>query len=378
MSENQKIYLDHNATTRSDDRVVRAMLPYFTDLFENPGSSHLAGLTVSEGVDDALWNMAELICAHPQELIITSGATEAINLALRGVSNQKRKHIITSVTEHRAVLDTCRSLEKNGYDITYLDVDSNGDIRIEDLKQSVSQKTLMVCLMMVNNETGTLNDISTIGKIAHESGALLMSDATQAVGKIEVDVKELNIDLMPFSAHKLYGPKGVGALYMSKNSKIRLDPQITGGGQQGNMRSGTLNVPGIIGLGTACTIAREEMIYDRNRINQLRDWLEKELLKIENTAVNGNPFNRVFNTSNICFKGVNAEQMIIGLQNISVSNGSACSAVTNTPSHVLKAIGLSDEDALSSIRFSLGKLTTSEEIDLTVKKVTELVQRLRI
>ncbi len=377
MPENLKIYLDNNATTRTDERVVNAMLPYFTDRFENSGSSHLAGLTVNESIDEALWSIADLIGAHPHELIMTSGATESLNLALRGISNKDRKHIITAVTEHRAVLDTCRSLEKNGYEVTYLDVDRNGNIDMEELKQSVSEKTLMVCIMMVNNETGTSNDIRKIGSIAHESGALMMCDATQAVGKTDVDVQDLNIDLMPFSAHKFYGPKGVGALYISKNTKIQLDSQITGGGQQRNLRSGTLNVPGIIGLSAACTIARDEMADDAQRIKELRDRLENELLKTENSYVNGNPENRICNTSNICFPEVNAEQLIIGLQNISVSNGSACSAVTNTPSHVLKAMGLSDEDALSSIRFSLGKLTTSEEIDLTIEKVTALVHRLR-
>jgi len=376
MSLQQTIYLDNNATTQLDQRVLDVMLPYFTTAYANASSSHLAGLTIHEAVENAAWETANLIGANPEEIIFTSGATESINLAIKGFSNQNKKHIVTVSTEHKAVLDTCQFMESMGFEITYLPVDSDGILDLQLLNDSITDQTLMVIVMMVNNEIGVIQDIDTIAAIVHTKKALFMCDATQSVGKMAVDVQKSGIDLLALSAHKFYGPKGVGALYLSAKAKIKLTPQIHGGGQQRKLRSGTLNVPGIIGLGKACEIAKAEMKTDQERIQKLRDHLEKSLLQIEGSFVNGNTTNRIYNTSNICFSGVNSESLILALQNISVSNGSSCSAVTSEPSHVLKALGLSDENALSSIRFSLGKFTTQEEILLTIERVCALVREL--
>lgn len=371
------IYLDNNATTQIDQRVLDVMLPYFTDFYANANSSHLAGLTVNEGVENATRQTADLIGAKPSEIIFTSGATEAINLAIKGLDFEKRKHIVAVSTEHKAVLDTCNAMETKGFQVTYLPVDKQGFINLNDLAEAVTEETLLVIVMMANNEIGTLQDVKQIARIAHSKGALFLCDATQAVGKIPIDVNDLGIDLLPFSAHKFYGPKGVGGLFLSKNAKNKLIPQITGGGQQKNRRSGTLNVPGIIGLGKACEISKLEMEKDYERIRQLRDFLEESLLKTEGTFVNGSVEKRIYNTSNICFPKVNSENLILALQTISVSNGSACSSVTTEPSYVLKSLGLSDEDALSSIRFSLGRFTTSTEIEQTISRVTEIVNQIR-
>lgn len=376
MSLQQTIYLDNNATTQLDQRVLDVMLPYFTTAYANASSSHLAGLTIHEAVENAAWETANLIGATPEEIIFTSGATESINLAIKGFSNQNKKHIVTVSTEHKAVLDTCQFMESMGFEVTYLPVDSDGILDLQLLNDSITDQTLMVIVMMVNNEIGVIQDIDRISAIVHSKKALFMCDATQAVGKMAVDVQKSGIDLLALSAHKFYGPKGVGALYLSAKAKIKLTPQIHGGGQQRKLRSGTLNVPGIIGLGKACEIAKAEMKTDQERIQKLRDHLEKSLLQIEGSFVNGNTTNRIYNTSNICFPGVNSESLILALQNISVSNGSSCSAVTSEPSHVLKALGLSDENALSSIRFSLGKFTTQEEILLTIERVCALVREL--
>ena len=376
MSLQQTIYLDNNATTPLDERVLNAMLPYFTHLYANASSGHLAGLTVNEAVENASWQTANLIGATPEEIIFTSGATESINLAIKGFSNQNKKHIVTVSTEHKAVLYTCQLMESMGFEVTYLPVDSDGILDLQLLNDSITDQTLMVIVMMVNNEIGLIQDIDRISAIVHSKKALFMCDATQAVGKMGVDVQKSGIDLLALSAHKFYGPKGVGALYLSAKAKIKLTPQIHGGGQQRKLRSGTLNVPGIIGLGKACEIAKAEMKTDQERIQKLRDHLEKSLLQIEGSFVNGNTTNRIYNTSNICFPGVNSESLILALQNISVSNGSSCSAVTSEPSHVLKALSLSDENALSSIRFSLGKFTTQEEILLTIERVCALVREL--
>ena len=369
MSLQQTIYLDNNATTQLDQRVLDVMLPYFTTAYANASSSHLAGLTIHEAVENAAWQTANLIGANPEEIIFTSGATESINLAIKGFSNQNKKHIVTVSTEHKAVLDTCQFMES---------VDSDGILDLQLLNDSITDQTLMVIVMMVNNEIGVIQDIDRISAIVHSKKALFMCDATQSVGKMAVDVQKSGIDLLALSAHKFYGPKGVGALYLSAKAKIKLTPQIHGGGQQRKLRSGTLNVPGIIGLGKACEIAKAEMKTDQERIQKLRDHLEKSLLQIEGSFVNGNTTNRIYNTSNICFPGVNSESLILALQNISVSNGSSCSAVTSEPSHVLKALGLSDENALGSVRFSLGKFTTQEEILLTIERVCALVEQLRV
>jgi len=377
MLENSRIYLDNNATTQTDPRVLESILPYYKDFYANANSSHIDGLAVSEAIVNATEHIANLIGAKASEIIYTSGATESINLAIKSIGNLQRKKIITFSTEHKAVLDTCAFMENQGYEVEYLPVKSDGTIDTELLRDAVDDNTLLVIAMLSNNETGTIHDIKNIAKIAHSRGAYLLCDTTQAIGKIPVDVNDLGIDMLTVSAHKFYGPKGIGALFVSNQSKLKLNAQIHGGGQQRNLRSGTLNVPGIIGLGKACEIAKTEMKNDESRIAVLRNRLESELLKIEGSFINGSTKHRIYNTSNICFPGVWSEQLILSLGNILVSSGSACSAVTSKPSHVLKALGLSDEDALCSIRFSLGRFTTAEEIDFTIEKVTELVETFR-
>lgn len=376
MPQLPNIYLDNNATTRIDDRVLNAMLPYFTDFYANAGSSHLAGLGIQEAIENAAWQTANLIGAKEEEIIFTSGATESINLAIKGLANEDKKHIVTVATEHKAVLETCRYMESIGFEITYLPVTSDGIIDINLLNDIITNKTLIVSVMIANNETGVIQDIAKMAEIAHAKSALFLCDATQAIGKISVDVKKLGIDLLALSAHKFYGPKGLGALYISAEAKIKLTPLLNGGNQQRKLRSGTLNVPGIIGLGKASEITVLEIDNNKKRITQLRDLLENSLLKIEGSFVNGNTQNRICNTTNICFPGVNSEKLILALQNISVSNGSSCSSVTTQPSHVLKALGLSDEHALSSIRFSLGRFTTAEEIAETIERVITLTKEL--
>jgi len=375
MPNQQLIYLDNNATTRIDDRVLNTMIPYFTDFYANSTGTHLAGLTVKEAVENAAWQTADLINAHADEIIFTSGATEAINLAIKGLADQNRKHIVTIQTEHKAVLETCLFMESIGFNISYLPVQPDGLLDINLLNEIITDKTLVFIGMFSNNETGVIQNISEISKILKAKNVLFMCDATQAVGKILIDVKKLEIDFLTLSAHKFYGPKGIGALYISAKAKVKLKPQILGGGQQKKLRSGTLNVPGIIGLGKASEIAVNELEKDQNRISLLRDKLEKGLLQFEDSFINGNTENRIYNTSNICFPGVNSEQLILALGNISVSNGASCSAVTSEPSHVLKAMGLSDEEALSSIRFSLGRFTTSDEIDISVDRVLSLARQ---
>ena len=370
------IYLDNNATTRLDGRVLDAMLPYFTDLYANANSSHLAGLEIQEAIENAAWQTATLIGAKEEEIIFTSGATESINLAIKGLVNANKKHIVTVATEHKAVLETCRYMESIGFQVTYLPVASDGILDINLLNEVITTKTLIVIIMFTNNETGIIQNVAEISRVIHAKNALFLCDATQAVGKIPIDVKKLGIDLLALSAHKFYGPKGVGALYISAEAKIKLTPLLNGGNQQRKLRSGTLNVPGIIGLGKAAQIAVLEIDIDKNRIILLRDQLENGLLKIDGSFVNGNIQNRIYNTTNICFPGVNSEKLILALQNIAVSNGSSCSSVTSQPSHVLIALGLSDADALSSVRFSLGRFTTAKEIEKTIERVTDLVAQL--
>jgi len=376
MFQNQNIYLDNNATTRVDERVLKAMLPYFTDFYANSTSQHIAGLTVKEAVENAAWQTADLINADAEEIIFTSGATEAINLAIKGLADQDRKHIVTIATEHKAVLETCAFMENISFTVTYLPTSSDGILDIKLLEEILTDKTLVFIGMFSNNETGVIQNIAEISKILKAKNVLFFCDATQAIGKIQIDVKSLGIDLLALSAHKFYGPKGVGALYISAKAKLKLTSQILGGGQQRKLRSGTLNVPGIIGLGKACEIAVNELKEDQYRIELLRNKLEAGLLQFEGSFVNGNTQNRICNTSNLCFPGVNSEQLIMALGTISVSNGASCSAVTSEPSHVLKAMGLSDEEALSSIRFSLGRFTTEEEIDIVIDRVLFLVREL--
>jgi cysteine desulfurase len=377
MPQPNTIYLDNNATTRLDERVLNAMLPYFTDLYANAGSAHLAGLEIQEAVENAAWQTANLIGAKEEEIIFTSGATESINLALKGLVNESKKHIVTVATEHKAVLETCRYMESIGFEITCLPVASDGLADINLLNEVITNKTLIVIVMLVNNETGVIQDIAKMAELAHAKNALFLCDATQAIGKMPLDVKKLGIDLLALSAHKFHGPKGVGALYISAEAKIKLTPLLNGGNQQRKLRSGTLNVPGIIGLGKASEIAVLETDTNIKVITKLRDHLDSGLLKIDGSFVNGSTENRIHNTSNICFPGVSSEKLILALRNIAVSNGASCSAVTSQPSHVLKALGLSDEDALSSIRFSLSRFTTLAEIDQTIERVTALIAQLR-
>lgn len=376
MPNQQHIYLDNNATTRVDERVLDAMLPYFTDSYANSTSQHIAGLTVNEAIENAAWQTADLINADADEIIFTSGATEALNLAIKGLADQDRKHIVTIATEHNAVLQTCRIMESIGFEVSYLPVNHDGILDLNLLNEIITDKTLVFIGMLSNNETGVIQNVSAISTILKNKNVLFLCDATQAVGRIKIDVKTLGIDLLALSAHKFYGPKGVGALYISAKAKLKLIPQIHGGGQQRKLRSGTLNTPGIIGLGKAAEIAVNQLEKDQNRIEILRNKLEIGLLQFKGSFVNGNTQNRIYNTSNICFPGVNSEQLIMALGNISVSNGASCSAVTSEPSHVLKAMGLSDEEALSSIRFSLGRFTTLEEIEETIERILALAKKI--
>lgn len=363
MGFNKNIYLDYNSTTPIDSRVLDAMLPFLKDNFANSSSTHHFGQSIAGKVKQAREHVADFINAEPKELIFTSGATESINLAIKGVAesySSKGKHIITVSTEHNAVLDTCKDLEKKGFEVNYLPVLANGLIDLSELQKAIRPDTVLVSVMFVNNETGVIQPIKEIASKAHEKGTLFMTDATQAVGKIGIDVDDLGIDLLCFSGHKMYGPKGIGALYVSK--KAKLAPQIHGGGHEQGLRSGTLNVPGIIALAKACEIASEEMALNQRNISDLRDKLETELLKLPNTSLNGVSKNRIFNTTNICFKGQDANVLIGRMKNIAISNGSACSSAVVEPSHVLKAMGLSDDDAFASLRFSLGKYNTEEDI----------------
>ncbi len=368
-------YLDNNSTTPIDPRVLDAMLPFLQDNFANSSSTHHFGQNINEKVKQAREQIAYFINAEPNELIFTSGATEAINIAIKGVAesySNKGKHIITVSTEHKAVLDTCKDLERKGFEVTYLTVKSNGLINLAELEKAIRLDTILVSVMYVNNETGVIQPIKEIAKLAHEKGALFMTDATQVVSKIEIDVNNLGIDLLCFSGHKMYAPKGIGALYV--RYKTKLSPQIHGGGHEQGLRSGTLNVPGIIALAKACEIASEEMDLNKRNISELKDKLETEFLKLPNTSLNGDSENRIYNTINICFKGQDANVLIGRMKNIAVSNGSACSSALVEPSHVLKAMGLSDYEAFASLRFSLGKYNSIEDIETVISKIIELTQ----
>jgi len=371
-------YLDYNSTTPIDSRVLDAMLPFLKNNFANPSSTHIFGQSINDKIKQARVQIADFINADTNELIFTSGATEAINLAIKGVAesySSKGKHIITVSTEHKAVLDTCKDLERNGFEVTYLPVQSNGLIDLAMLEQTIRPDTILVSVMYVNNETGVIQPIKEIASITHQKGAIFMTDATQAVGKIEIDVDNLSVDLLCFSGHKMYAPKGIGGLYFrQKSNKLKLTPQIHGGGQELGLRSGTLNVPGIIALGLACEIANNEIKQNQILISELRDSLEADLLKLPNTLRNGDIENRIYNTTNICFKGQDANVLIGRMKDIAVSNGSACTSSIIEPSHVLKAMGLSDDDAFGSLRFSLGKYNTIDDINTVVTKIKELTQ----
>jgi cysteine desulfurase len=377
------IYLDNNATTPMDPGVLEAMMPYFLEHFGNASSrNHSFGWEAEEAVDYARGQVAKLIGADPKEIIFTSGATESDNLALKGVYEMyasKGNHIITVITEHKAVLDSCNHIEKLGGDVTYLGVQKNGLINLKELEAAMRPSTILVAIMYANNETGVIQPVQEISAIAKKHGALFFTDATQAVGKIEVDVNKDGIDLMSFSAHKMYGPKGVGALYVRrKNPRVKVTAQMDGGGHERTMRSGTLNVPGIAGFGKACELCRLGMEKDSTQMSKLRDKLETELLKLKETFVNGSKEYRLPHVSNICFKYLEGEALIMGLnKNIAVSSGSACTSASLEPSYVLKSMGLNDEMAHSSLRFALSRFTTEEEIDYTIEQVKATVLKLR-
>ena len=376
------LYFDNNATTPMDPRVLEAMLPYFTEKFGNSASrNHAFGWAAEEGVDYAREQVAQLIGANEKEIIFTSGATEGDNLGIKGVFEMyqdKGNHIITCVTEHKAVLDTCKHLEKLGAQVTYLPVKEDGLLDLALLEAAMTPQTILVCIMYGNNEIGVIQPVKEIAAIAHKHGALFMTDATQTVGKIPVNVDADGIDLMAFTAHKMYGPKGVGALYVRrKNPRVKVTAQLDGGGHERGMRSGTLNVAGIVGFGKACEICRLEMDKDAKRLSALRDKLQSSLTVLEESYVNGNVANRLPHTANISFKYVEGEGLMMAMKDLAVSSGSACTSASLEPSYVLKSLGLSDDLAHSSIRFGLGRFTTDEEVDFAIAQTKHAVNHLR-
>ncbi len=376
------IYLDNNATTQMDPRVFEAMKPYFLEIYGNAASkSHPFGWAAEEAVDYARGQVASLIGASEKEIIFTSGATESNNLAIKGVFEMyasKGNHIITLSTEHKAVLDACKHLEKLGAEVTYLSVGYDGMIDPAVIEAAIKPNTILVTVMYGNNELGVVQKITEIGAICKKHGVLFHSDATQAVGKIPVDVLADHIDLMSFTAHKMYGPKGVGALYVRrKNPRVKVTAQMDGGGHERGMRSGTLNVTGIVGFGKACVIAKTDMAEESTRLSGMRDRLERELLTLEESYLNGNKEYRLPHTTNISFKYVEGEGLMMGVKDVAVSSGSACTSASLEPSYVLKSLGLDDELAHSSLRFGLGRFTTEAEIDYTINLVKEAVTKLR-
>jgi cysteine desulfurase len=377
------IYMDNHATTPVDPRVFEAMRPYLTNIFGNSASrNHSFGWEAEEATEKARKQVASLIGATSKEIVFTSGATESDNLALKGVAEmyaEKGNHIITAATEHKAILDTCKRLEKHGTRVTYLPVQQNGLVDLDQLKAAITDKTVLISIMHANNEIGVLQPIREIGRIARERGVLLHTDGTQAVGKVPVNVLDDNIDLMSISAHKMYGPKGVGALYVRRrNPRVQLTAQMDGGGHERGMRSGTLNVPGIVGLGEACALAQAEMSAEAKRMAFLRDKLKDRLMNsLDEVYINGTMEHRLPNNLNISFAYVEGESLLMGINEIAVSSGSACTSATLEPSYVLKALGAGDDLAHSSIRFGLGRFNTEEEVDYVAGKVIEVVKKLR-
>ncbi len=377
------IYMDNHATSPVDPRVLEAMMPYLTGIFGNAASrNHSFGWEAEGAVEKAREQVAKLIGATAKEIIFTSGATESNNLALKGIAEMYRErgnHIITQVTEHKAILDTCKRLEKSGYRVTYLPVKADGLIDLEDLKRAFDEKTILVSIMFANNEIGVVQPVAEIGKMCRERGVLFHSDGVQAVGKIPVDVNSMNIDVLSLSGHKIYGPKGVGALYVRRrNPRVQISEQINGGGHERGMRSGTLNVPGIVGLGKACEIAGQEMAAEGERLSKLRDKLKAKLEgALDYIHVNGSMEHRLPNNLNISFVYVEGESLLMGINDVAVSSGSACTSATLEPSYVLKALGLGDDVAHSSIRFGLGRFNTEAEVDYVADKVIDIVKKLR-
>ena len=382
MSVKLPIYLDHNATTPTDERVFDAMRPYFMEVFGNAASKgHSFGWEAEAACDKARLQVANLIGGKPEGVIFTSGATESDNLAIKGLAcrlKHKGRHIVTQATEHKAVLDVCKKLQKEGYEVTWLQVDRRGRIDLDELRQSIRSDTILVTIMAANNEIGTLHPMREIGRICRERGVLLHSDATQAVGKVPLDVEADCIDLLSLTGHKMYGPKGAGALYVRPAPKVELDAIIDGGGHERGCRSGTLNVPGIVGLGAACEVAMHEMPRDAARLARLRDRLERGLMAhVDNVSVNGDPDNRLPHMTNLTFAGVESEELMLATCDVAVSSGSACSSATAHSSYVLRACGVSEAQAQSSLRFALGRRTTEEEIDYVVEQFSRTIGKAR-
>ncbi len=377
------IYLDNHATTQVDPRVVAAMLPYFTEHFGNAASrNHEFGWAAEQGVEKARKQVADLIGANAKEIIFTSGATESDNLAIKGVAEmyaEKGNHIITAATEHKAVLDTCKKLEKSGFRVTYLPVMGDGLVDLDMLRDAITDKTILVTIMYANNEIGVVQPVAEIGKICRERGVLFHTDGVQAIGKIPVDVNKDNIDIMSITAHKMYGPKGVGALYVRRrNPRVQLTAQMDGGGHERGMRSGTLNVPGIVGLGEACAICQAEMPEESKRLRALRDRLKAKLdAGLDEIYLNGSWEHRLPHSLNVSFAYVEGESLLMGINDVAVSSGSACTSATLEPSYVLKALGLGDDIAHSSIRFGIGRFNTEEEVDYVANKLVDVVNKLR-
>ena len=377
------IYFDNHATTPTDPRVVDAMLPYFTQKFGNAASrNHSFGWEAEKAVDNARKQIADLIGATTKEIVFTSGATESDNLAIKGVAEmyaEKGNHIITAATEHKAVLDTCKKLEKHGYRVTYLPVKADGLVDLDMLREAITDKTILITLMYANNEIGVIQPVKEIGKIAHEKGVLFHTDGVQAVGKVPVNVIQDNIDLMSMSAHKIYGPKGVGALYVRRKSpRVQITAQMDGGGHERGMRSGTLNVPGIVGMGEACGICQQEMPEESKRLRHLRDKLRSTFEReLDEVFINGSMEHRLPHNLNMSFAYVEGESLLMGINDVAVSSGSACTSATLEPSYVLKALGVGDDLAHTSIRFGLGRFNTEEEVDYVAGRVIEVVRKLR-
>ena len=377
------IYMDYHATTPVDPRVLQAMLPYFSEKFGNAASrQHAFGVEAEQAVEKARKQIAELIGADPREIIFTSGATESDNLALKGAAEmyaERGNHIITAATEHKAVLDTCKKLEKQGCRVTYLPVQSSGLIDLDRLREAITDQTILISIMHANNEIGVLEPIAEIGRIAHERGVLFHTDATQSVGKVPVNVIQDQVDLMSLSGHKMYGPKGIGALYVRrKNPRVQLTAQMDGGGHERGMRSGTLNVPLIVGFGEACAVCQREMAEEAQRLARLRDKLKDRILAdLEQVYINGTMDSRLPNNLNMSFACVEGESLLMGLHDVALSSGSACTSATLEPSYVLKALGVSNDLAHTSVRFGLGRFNTEEEVDYVAGRVVETVNKLR-
>jgi cysteine desulfurase len=382
MKKPRKIYLDYNATTPVDPRVMEVMLPYFSDKFGNPSSGlHVYGWETEEAVNIAREQIAESIGARSNEIYFTSGATEAINLAIMGVTETYKEngnHIITCRTEHKAVLDTCSHLEKQGFEITQLEVNKDGAINPEDLQNAISKKTILVCLMHANNETGVIHPIKELAEIVKNRDVLFMTDATQSIGKIPFDVENMGIDLVAFSSHKLYGPKGAGALYVRNRPKVNISPYLFGGGQERGLRPGTLNVPGIVGFGKAVELCIQDMHTDNHRLSKLRDTIEQELSILAGAQINGRNSIRLPHMTNLSFRQVDETKLIPSLKPLAVSRGSSCSSTNIKPSHVLKNMGMPDQLALSSIRIGLGRPTTEEEVRIAIDSIKATVEQLRL